>query len=228
MTQIGATIVEQAFGLRIPDTLEEACEPARTALIVYDMQAGIVPQIPDGAEVTQRVVQVRQAARDGGYRVFYSRHMTLPNEVSGTIQLRTAMAWQRVNRVADVQPRFLRDSPAFQITPELTPGPAEAVFDKITMSAFAGTPLDIAMRDCGLDSFVIVGIALEVGIEPTVRHAMDLGYIPILVTDACGSRDKAAATRALDQIAFAGGAFQTDVATICALLRRSKTRTTGA
>jgi len=147
--------------------------------------------------------------------------MSLPKEVAGITQLRTAMAWQRINRVADVKQPFLRDSPGFQIAPELTPASTEAVFDKITMSAFEGTPLNIALRDCGISAFAIVGIALEVGIEPTVRHATDLGYIPILITDACGSRDKLAARRALDSLAFAGGSLQTDVKTICALFRQS-------
>jgi len=34
-------------GVEIPQTLEEACKPSRTALIVYDMQAGILRQICD-------------------------------------------------------------------------------------------------------------------------------------------------------------------------------------
>ena len=212
--------MQHAFGLSIPQTLEEVCDPARTALIVYDMQVGVVSQLSDGGVIAQRVAEVRRAARDAGVRVVYTRHMSLPNELAGIIQLRTAMAWQRVERVSDVKPAFLRDSPAFEITPELTPDPTEVVFDKITMSAFEGTPLNITMRDCGLIAFVIVGIALEVGIEPTVRHAMDLGYIPVVVADACGSRDKAAATRALDNLSFAGGSLQTDVKTICALFKR--------
>src|SRR5262249_61277597 len=112
------------------------------------MQVGVVSQLPDGAAIAQRIAEVRQAAREGGFRVLYTRHMSLPKEVAGMTQLRTAMAWQRVDRVADVKPRFLRDSPGFQITPELTPGPSEVVFDKITMSAFECTPLDLALRDC--------------------------------------------------------------------------------
>jgi nicotinamidase-related amidase len=76
------------------------------------------------------------------------------------------------------------------------------------------------MRDCGLNTFAIVGIALEVGIEPTVRYAMDLGYIPVVVTDACGSRDKEAANRVLAGLQFTGGSYQTDVATIGRLMRR--------
>src|SRR5215467_5272451 len=113
------------------------------------MQAGIVSQLPDGGTIVQRVAEIRQAARDAGVRVFYTRHLSLPKEVAGMTQLRTAMAWQHVDRVAEVKPRFLRDSPGFQITPELAPSSTEAVFDKITMSAFEGTPLNIALRDCG-------------------------------------------------------------------------------
>jgi hypothetical protein len=128
--------------------------------------------------------------------------MSLPREIAGVSQLSMALAWQRVQHVEQVRAPFLRDTPPFQLVSELTPLPSEVIFDRITMSAFAGTPLDIAMRDCGLNSFAIVGIALEVGIEPTVRHAKDLGYIPVVITDACGSRDKEAANRVLAGLQF--------------------------
>ncbi len=206
--------MQRVFGLDIPDSLGDLCDPQRMALLVYDMQAGIVSQLPDGAETTRRVLEVVEAAREGGFRVFYTRHMYLPNEVAGVSQLRTAMAWQRVRQVSDVKPHFLRDSPEFQLTAELAPSASEAIFDKITMSAFVGTPLDIVLHDCGLNAFAIVGIALEIGIEPTVRHAMDLGYIPVVITDACGSRDKVAAERSLANLAFFGGSLQTNVATM--------------
>jgi nicotinamidase-related amidase len=214
--------MEHAFGLDIPRTLAEVCDPARLALIVYDMQVGVVSQLPDGTEITRRVAAVLRVARDAGIRTFFTRHMWLPPEVAGVAQLRTAMAWQQVDRVADLKPALLRDSPGFQLVPEVTPRPSEAVFDKITMSAFVGTPLDIALRDCGIGAFAIVGVALEIGIEPTVRHATDLGYIPVVVTDACGSRDRAAAARSLATLAFAGGSLQTDGATLAAALGRGR------
>jgi nicotinamidase-related amidase len=147
--------------------------------------------------------------------------MSLPNEVAGVIQLRTAMAWQHVDRVDMVKPAFLRDMPGFQIVPEIAPVPSEGVIDKITMSAFEGTFLDIALRDCGINSFVIVGIALEVGIEPTIRHGMDLSYIPVVVTDACGYGNSAAAERSLAALALAGGSLQCDCAAVIEVLCRT-------
>jgi len=216
--------MEHAFGLDIPLSLSEVCHPRRTAVLIYDMQVGIVSQISDGHQVVERVRSVLQAAREGSYRVFFTRHMSLPNEVAGVTQLRTAMAWQRVNRVDQVKPAFLRDTPGFQIAPEIAPLPSEGVIDKITMSAFAGTPLDIALRDCGINSFVIAGIALEVGIEPTVRHGMDLGYIPVVVSDACGYGNQAAAERSLAALAFAGGSLQSDRATVIEILSGSPAR----
>jgi nicotinamidase-related amidase len=188
------------------------------------MQAGILAQLPEPEIATARVVEVLQAARQGGYRVFFTRHMSLPPEVTGVAGLRMAMAWQRLDRPEDVRPAFLPGSPPFQLVPEMSPRPSEAVFDKITMSCFLGTPLDLALRDCGINAFAIVGVALEVGIEPTVRHAADLGYIPIVVADACGGRDDTARQRSLDGLAFDGDAIITDTATIAPLLRRSPTR----
>lgn len=213
--------MQHAYGLDIPGSLDELCDPRRMALIVYDMQVGIVAQLKDGPTIVQRVADVIEAARAGGFRIVYTRHMYLPKEVAGVSQLRTAMAWQHVERVGDVKQRFLRDSPEFELTPELSPRASDVVLDKITMSAFAGTPLDIIFRDCGIQAFAIVGIALEIGIEPTVRHAMDLGYIPVVVTDACGAGDRSAADRSLASLSTFGGSLQTDVQTIAPLLRRS-------
>jgi nicotinamidase-related amidase len=216
--------MQRGFGLDIPQTLDEVCNPRDLALIVYDMQVGIVNQIKDGPEIAEKVVQVLGAAREAGIRVLFTRHMSLPKELMGVFQLRTAMAWQRVKSVDEVKPWFLRDSPGFHLIPEINPSPSEAVFDKITMSAFEGTPLDIALRDCGIRAFAIVGIAMEIGIEPTVRHGTDLGYIPVVVKDACGFGRRDAAERSITSLEFAGDALFTDVATICSQFRDIRNR----
>ena len=113
--------MQRAFGLNIPQTLEEVCDPRSLALIVYDMQVGIVKQIENGQQITDSVVQVLEAARAAGIRVFFTRHMSLPKELMGVSQFRVAMAWQRVNSADEVKPWFLRDSPGFHLIPELNP-----------------------------------------------------------------------------------------------------------
>jgi biuret amidohydrolase len=211
--------MQRAYGLEIPETLEEVCRPQQLALLVYDMQVGIVRHLPDAEAFVARVARVIEAARRAGVRVIFARHLSLPNELAGVFQLRTAMAWQRVQRVEDVKPLFLRDAPDFQLVPQLTPLPSEAVFDKLGMSMFVGTPLEMVLRDCGVTAFVIVGAVTEIGIEPTVRHGADLGFIPVIVADACGSVDAAAGERALASLGYAMMSLQTDVDTLTRLLQ---------
>jgi nicotinamidase-related amidase len=208
----------------IPDTLADVCDPDRLALLVYDMQVGVISQLADGPQVTDRVQRVLDSARRAGVRVFFTRYMTLPRELMGSFQLRTAMAWQRKDRVEDVVSPFLRESPGFEVVPELAPLASEAIFDRLSMSAFEGTPLEFALRDAQVTAFAIVGVAIEVGIEPTVRHGADLGLVPVVVTDACGAGDHAAAERALDSLATAGDAILTDISTLTGLLTGATTK----
>src|SRR4029453_1895851 len=165
--------MKRAYGLSIPQTLEEVCDPQRIAFLVYDMQAGILSQIKNPEQITLQVLKVLTAARQAGVRVYFSRHLSLPKELMGMSQFRMAMAWQRTHPPEQIKPWFLRDDPSFQIIPELAPRPAEGVFDKLAMSAFEGTWLDFTLRDCGINAFIIVGIATEIGIEPTARHGAD-------------------------------------------------------
>ena len=210
------------LGLNVRTTLPEICSAEQVALLVYDMQMGIARQIKGSEAVVANAGRILKAARDARMRIFFTRHMSLPLELMGAFQLRMAMAWQRVEEPSQVNPWFLRDSPNFQIVPELTPLRSEAIFDKITMSAFEGTPLNIALRDCGVTAIAVAGIALEVGIEPTVRHAIDLGLIPLIISDACGSGNPDAARRSLESLAFEGNTLVTDVATFTELIGRQR------
>jgi len=212
--------MKTTHGLSIPQTLEEVCDPQRLAFLIYDMQIGILSQIKNGGAVTRQVSKVLTAARSAGVRVFFSRHLSLPKELMGMFQFRMAMTWQHVGSPEEVKPWFLRDTPGFEIIPELSPRAADGVFDKLTMSAFEGTWLDFAFRDCGINAFIIVGVATEIGIEPTARHGADLGYIPVLVTDACGAGNEEAAKRSIDSLKFTGDALMTDTETICQVLRK--------
>ena len=165
-----------------------------------------------------RVKAVLETARAAGVRTVFVRHVTLPTRLMGASQLRMWRAWQRRDSAADVVSAFPPGADHSQIVPELAPAADEAVFEKLTMSAFEGTPLDVVLRDCGVTSVAMVGVALEVGIEPTARHAADLGYVPIVIRDACGAGNAAAGARSLDALEFAGDAMLTDSAGFAAAL----------
>jgi len=204
--------MDQFNGLSVPQSLGDVCRPGRLGLLVYDMQVGILEQIADRDRVVDNVGAVLKAARAAGVRTYFTRHVTLPVELMGVAQLRMWRAWQGVDRLEDVRSPFLPDAPQTQIVPELTPSEREAVLDKLTLSAFAGTPLELALRGAGVDAIAIVGVATEIGIEPTARHAGDLGFIPVVVTDACGAGNAEAAARSMESLRFLGDALLCDVA----------------
>jgi nicotinamidase-related amidase len=201
--------MDQLSGLNVPQSLAEICRPQKLALLVYDMQVGILRQIPHRESVIENVRHVLESARAAGVRTYFTRHITLPVELMGVAQLRMWRAWQRVDRLEDVQSPFLPDAGQTQIVPELAPNNKEAVLDKLTMSAFAGTPLELALRSAEVHALAIVGVATEIGIEPTVRHAGDLGFIPVVVTDACAAGDAEAGARAMETLRFLGDAMLT-------------------
>jgi nicotinamidase-related amidase len=203
--------VERLYGLEVPRTLADVCRPERLALVVYDMQQGILDQIDDRERVVSRVREVLDIARGSGVRTFFTRHVTLPVELMGAAQLRLWRAWQRVDRLEDVRSPFPPDAPQTQIVSELAPTEQEAVLDKLAFSAFVGTPLELAVRGCGVLAVAVVGVAIEIGIEPTVRHAGDLGFVPVVITDACAAGDAAAGERAMETLKFLGDTFLTDV-----------------
>ena len=208
-------------GIQIPRTLPELISSGHTALIIYDMQVGIARQVAEAPQIVQKIGLILAAARRAGIRTFFTRHMSLPKNLMGSFQFRTAMAWQRTEDPDKVQPWFIRDTPPFQIVPELQPSDQEAIFDKLAMSAFEGTPLAFALRDCGIRSFLIAGIALEVGIDPTCRHGADLGFVPILIRDACGAGSAQAAEHSMASLSHMGDTVMTDTATICELLSKT-------
>jgi biuret amidohydrolase len=214
--------MDQLNGLAVPQSLNDVCRPEGLGLLIYDMQLGILEQIADRDRVIENVRRVLEAARAAAVRTYFTRHVTLPVELMGVAQLRMWRAWQGVDRLEDVRSPFLPDAPQTQIVSELRPSEKEAVLDKLTLSAFAGTPLELALRGAGVGALAIVGVATEIGIEPTVRHAGDLGFIPVVVTDACAAGNAEAGVRSIDSLRFLGDALFTDVAGFCDALVRSR------
>ena len=154
-----------------------------------------------------RVLEVLELARAAGVRIFFMRHMSLPKKLAGVFQTRQMMFWQNMTSPDEVHPWFLRDSPGFALAPELAVRDDEAILDKITMSAFEGTPLSIALRDCGLQEL------RDLRHRDRDRHRADdparrrPRLHPVLVEDACGAGEPEAGERAIAGMRFIGDAM---------------------
>jgi nicotinamidase-related amidase len=194
--------MQHAFGMAVPESVAEMCQPSRAAVLVYDAQVGILAHVRDRASVLTEISRVIEAARGSGVPVVYVRHVSVPPSHMGVAALRTAMAWQRVEHAVDVRSSFPHDAGATQLVDEVSPVGGEPVFDKLGMSAFVGTPLEVVLRDRGVTTLILVGAVLEIGIEPTARHAADLGFLPVVVEDACGVVEPEAAERSLASLDY--------------------------
>ncbi len=70
-------------------------------------------------------------------------------------------------------------------------------------------------------NFCLLLPPMEIGIEPTARHAADLGIIPVVIEDACGAGHADAAQRSCEALHFAGDAIMTETEAFCAALGKA-------
>ena len=74
-----------------------------------------------------------------------------------------------------------------QVIEELTPTPEDYVIPKYRWSTFHQTYFDLALRSLGIDTIIISGGSVDVGVASTAYAARDLDYNVIIVRDACSN-----------------------------------------
>jgi nicotinamidase-related amidase len=153
----------------------------RTALVVIDLQAGIVaaPTVPHAAaDVLARTVSLAGAFRSYGLPVVLVR-------VTGSADGSDAVGGR-----IDGGPRPARPRPEGWdvIAPELT-GDGDIVVTKRNWGAFYGTDLDLQLRRRGITQIVLAGIATSIGVESTARAAHEHNYHVTLAVDAMSDLD---------------------------------------
>lgn len=72
-----------------------------------------------------------------------------------------------------------------QFLPQAAPLPGETVLTKHRVNAFFGTPLNLILRNAGMDRVAIVGCSTDVGMQTTARAAHDLDYQVTVIGDCC-------------------------------------------
>jgi nicotinamidase-related amidase len=183
-----------------------AIEPARTALIVVDMQyldahpdhgigrtareAGAQAMFAEYWPAVDKAVACQQrliaAARHARVQVIFTRIAT---------QTRDARDVGRQHRLVGLP--VPRDSREACVLDDLPLGADDLVLSKTSSSPFNSTAIDRFLRNLDIDTLLVCGVVTNGCVEGTVRDASDLGYQVVMVDDAC-----AAVTPALHQAAI--------------------------
>lgn len=85
---------------------------------------------------------------------------------------------------------FDRGSPLGNFPETLQPAPDDLIITKQYASNFFGTGLAERLREMGCDTLVITGVTTSGCVRATALDALQNGFVPIVVADACGDRDE--------------------------------------
>lgn len=94
--------------------------------------------------------------------------------------------------------------PGAEIIEALAPRPDEVVVTKRMVSAFVGTDLEQLLRGLDIRTVVLMGLVTHFVVEGTARHAADLGYRVVTLSDACSSAVLSSHEHALQILARIG------------------------
>ena len=194
MTQINADYVGEFNAERIT-------EPARSALVIVDMQyatghrTGALAQKmkAEGNSVTdwrfdrieslvipnnQRLIKAMRAA--GGKVIYITIGAALADCSDAPVHMRAF--FQSVGNY--------EGQPQHQIIQELAPEPGDPILRKTSIGAFASTGLDHLLRTLDREHLFMTGVSTNMCVETTAREAADRGYAVTLVEDACATTHK--------------------------------------
>jgi len=184
---MGRTVEVPAY-----DVLDEvAIDPARSALIVVDMQNDFVSEggsllVPDAGQTIPAIRSLLDRARDAGMRVVFTQDTHDEGDPEWDI-------WPEHAR---------RGSWGWEIVDALEPHEHELVISKVRYDAFYGTHLDHHLRVWGVDTVVICGTVANICVHYTAASAALRWYDVVIPRDAVSALDPFDLESSLRQTAF--------------------------
>lgn len=197
---------------------EFVCDPAKTALVIIDMQRDFVDRggfgeaLGNDVSLLRRAVaptrRVLDAARAAGVLVIHTREGHLA-DLSDCPPSKLARGRLAI-RIGDAGPMgriLVRGEYGHDLVEELQPLPDEPVIDKPGKGAFYATELDTILRVRGIASLVVTGVTAEVCVQTTVREANDRGFECLVLSDCIASYFPEFYAMTLQMIIAQGGIF---------------------
>ncbi len=212
-------------------TLLKSLTPARTALLVIDMQRDFLsPEgyaAQAGLDISPLVAAIGPiqkllaVARPAGLLIVHTRegHMPDLSDCPPYKMERSRKAGAEIGSKGPLGRLLVRGEVGHDFVEALRPKVGEVVIDKPGYSAFPHTPLQQVLITRGIETLIITGVTTEVCVSSTLRSAIDLGYRCITVSDACASGDPSLHKAALAMIGVEGGILG-EVATTAEVVER--------
>lgn len=151
-------------------------EQSKTALVVIDLQNGIVSRAvaPYAAElVVRNAAKLADAFRRHAMPVFLVRVTPSPDGKDA------------LHPIADNPTPAIPRSPDWaDIVREMGTNATDFIITKHQWGAFYGTEIDLQLRRRGVTTIVLCGISTNIGVESTARMAYEYGYHQIFAEDA--------------------------------------------
>ena len=170
---------------------EVRVDPARTALVVIDMQNDFVQRggsllVPDAEATIPAIGRLLSLARATRMRVVYGQ------DTHG----RGDPEWE-------IWPEHCREgSWGWEIIAELAPGADDVVLRKLRYDVFYGTPLDHLLRLWGIHTLIICGTVANICVHYTAASAALRWYDVVIPRDATSALDPFDLESSLRQTAF--------------------------
>ena len=185
---IPPSVVDRIVARRGREHIHDDLDPARTALVVVDMQnAFMLPGVahslcPMAEKIVPNINRLAQAVRATGGAVVWIK-TTFKEDVlqSWSTYFEMVTPQQGAKRVA----ALTADSKGHELWATLDVRPDDMIVEKSRFSAFIQGSSNLAevLRGRGLNTILVTGTVTNVCCESTARDAMMLNFKTIMVTD---------------------------------------------
>ena len=174
------------MGRGVFDSLKEKIDPAHTAVVVVDMQndfcagGGVLDEhgfdLSPMQSLIPRLKDFLERARKTGLKVVFIRTEKGEDEI-------TPPAWELMGRTGRKRFACLTGSWGAEYVEGIESLPGEMVVKKKTYSAFVGTDLEARLKESGIRTLIMTGVATNVCVESTARDAFMREFFVVFASD---------------------------------------------
>jgi nicotinamidase-related amidase len=154
----------------------------KSALLVMDMQVGILGMSPEGKAIIGSVAKAIANARVNNIPVIYVVVGFRPGAPEVSLNNKSFGEGKEKYGAMDMD-AFMK------VHPDLAPAANEITVTKRRVSAFTGSDLEVVLRAKNVNHLILTGIATRGVVLSTVREAADKDYAMTVLSDCCMDPD---------------------------------------